>query len=522
MFNGAASRLVAAALFFVFVLPFSLFAQSLPVFRAGTTLVDFTIVAVDERGNPVTDLRKDELSILEDGAVRELAFFRFEGATGGSVPNSAVAPLSSGNFSNRTAYAPDAPHHLVAVVLDFVNASLVEQFELRAQFLQYLRQIPADARVGLYVVRDNAVAVHDFTQDAGSVRARLENGELDVYGRALAGIDLQKILAEARPEQRSSLAALAQANTRGVQEFNLQIARERRQKTLSALDSVGGHLAGLSGRKSLVWVSQGFPLTSQLEASFVDEVRDASRRLASQGVVVYPVDAGGLKVDRENPISRGRIEATSEVMASITGGRTARNSNELTRGLAAAGQDLRGTYAVGFYASTGLDNQWHPLTVRVSRPGVVVRHREGYYAASTPHNLIQAWSEGRWNELANRPLISTAVRIDARPALASGTLQLVLNVASDDLQFRQRASGVTADVDIALVEKGAQGPMNLRVQSASVERPQGGGSPDVTFRTGLTLNLQTGSVRIIVRDKSTDRFGSLDIPIAAVHSQWKE
>ena len=216
MFNGAASRLVAAALFFVFVLPFSLFAQSLPVFRAGTTLVDFTIVAVDERGNPVTDLRKDELSILEDGAVRELAFFRFEGATGGSVPNSAVAPLSSGNFSNRTAYAPDAPHHLVAVVLDFVNASLVEQFELRAQFLQYLRQIPADARVGLYVVRDNAVAVHDFTQDAGSVRARLENGELDVYGRALAGIDLQKILAEARPEQRSSLAALAQGPHAGV------------------------------------------------------------------------------------------------------------------------------------------------------------------------------------------------------------------------------------------------------------------------------------------------------------------
>jgi hypothetical protein len=31
-----------------------------PTFRAGTTLVDFAVVAVDARGNPVTDLRRDE------------------------------------------------------------------------------------------------------------------------------------------------------------------------------------------------------------------------------------------------------------------------------------------------------------------------------------------------------------------------------------------------------------------------------------------------------------------------------
>ena len=52
-----------------------------PTFRAGTTLVDFTIVVVDARGNPVVDLRKDEISIAEDDANREVAFFQFEGST---------------------------------------------------------------------------------------------------------------------------------------------------------------------------------------------------------------------------------------------------------------------------------------------------------------------------------------------------------------------------------------------------------------------------------------------------------
>ena len=44
-----------------------------PTFRAGTTLVDFTVVAVNARGNPVTDLRRDEISIVEDDSTRAVA-----------------------------------------------------------------------------------------------------------------------------------------------------------------------------------------------------------------------------------------------------------------------------------------------------------------------------------------------------------------------------------------------------------------------------------------------------------------
>ena len=51
-----------------------------PTFRAGTTLIELTLVATDEKGQPVTDLRQNEIEIIERGKPRPIEFFRFDGA----------------------------------------------------------------------------------------------------------------------------------------------------------------------------------------------------------------------------------------------------------------------------------------------------------------------------------------------------------------------------------------------------------------------------------------------------------
>jgi hypothetical protein len=38
--------------------------------------------------------------------------------------------------------------------------------------------------------------------------------------------------------------------------------------------------------------------------------------------------------------------------------------------------------------------------------------------------------------------------------------------------------------------------------------------PTVAFASDFTLNPQTTSVRVIVRDKSTGRYGSVDLPLS--------
>lgn len=490
-----------------------------PTFRAGTTLVDFTIVAVDARGNPVADLRQDEISIVEDDAKRDVAFFRFDG---GTTPATGVpAPLPPGTFTNRPERAPTAPRHLIAIVLDLINTSIAGQVQLQTELVHYLKQLPADAHVGLYVISEHAVAIHDFTQDAESLRTRLEKGEITVGTRGFASTrDTQGVVAAARPEHVSSLMAMLEAQARGEGDLNMQIAKIRRRLTLAALDSIGHHLAGVPGRRSLVWISHGFALTDAY-GTYTDQVRGTSERLATQNVAVYVFPAGGVTpANHSSAVGRGRIEGTGELMAAITGGRVVRNNNDFTAGLLAAADDLRGTYSVGFYAATDPDNQWHRLRVNVSRRGVTLRHRQGYLAASTAVTQTQDWPEDAWNDLAYRPLISTAVRLNARATFDAGTLKVSLDVATADLNFHKTDAGVRADADIAVVEKTASEPTNVRVQLASIDVPAAATLPaTVSVSSVFTLNTQTESVRVIVRDKATGRYGSVDLPLSRLPAQ---
>lgn len=538
------ARLVAAVLYSFFVFPFSALAQQSPIFRTGTTLVDFTVVAVDARGNPVVDLRKDEISIVEDDASREVAFFQFEGSTApGSPTGGKASPLTPGTFTNRTEYAPNAPRHLIALVLDLINTSTAGQVQLQAELVYYLKRLPQDAHVGLYVINEHAVAVHDFTQDAQSLRTRLEKGDITVNARGFASTrDTQGMLANARPEQQSALSALLEAQGRSQGDLNMQISKLRRRLTLAALDSVGHHLAGLPGRKSMVWISHGFALTDDY-GTYADQVSDTSRRLATQNVAVYPFEAGGVGGDssvhvtdqgfgstkghtpspntfgatvtnQNSGVDRGRTQGTGELIAGITGGRVVRNNNDPPAGLRAASDDLRGTYSVGFYAVAAPDNRWHRLRVRVSRPGVTVRHRQGYLAASTAADQTQEWREGQWNDIAYRPLISTDVQLDARGTFDGRVLKLALDVQRDDLHFRKADASLVADVEVAVVEK-ANEPTNVRVQSVSIDLSSQTTLPaTVPVASEFTLNPQTTSVRLIVRDKSTGRYGSVDITLA--------
>jgi hypothetical protein len=218
--------------------------------------------------------------------------------------------------------------------------------------------------------------------------------------------------------------------------------------------------------------------------------------------------------NQDSAVDRRRIQGTGELIAAITGGRVIRNINDLSEGLRDAAADLRGTYSVGFYAVTAPDNQWHRLRVRVSRRGVTVRHRQGYLAASTAVDHTQEWPHAQWNDIAYRPLISTAVQFDVRATFAGSVLKVALDVESDDLHFRQTGTRLVADVDIAVVEK-VDGPTNVRVQPASIDVPSQATLPaTVPVASEFTLNPRTTSVRVIVRDKSTGRYGSVDLPLA--------
>jgi len=109
----------------------------------------------------------------------------------------------------------------------------------------------------------------------------------------------------------------------------------------------------------------------------------------------YPIDPRGLAVF-DYPIGpappppltvdmaslKRRIE-TLRTLAENTDGMAVVNSNDLDKGLRRIADDLTSYYLLGYYSSNSkLDGSFRRITVRVRRPGVQVRARRGYRAAT--------------------------------------------------------------------------------------------------------------------------------------------
>jgi hypothetical protein len=127
------------------------------------------------------------------------------------------------------------------------------------------------------------------------------------------------------------------------------------------------------------------------EHSFRDLFEDANRA----NVSFYPVDPRGLPafdtdvgpapplppvLDRT--VLEHRIE-TLRMLAENTDGIALVNSNDLPRQMRRLAADLSSYYLLGYASTNGkLDGSFRTIKVRVSRPGIEVRARHGYRAAS--------------------------------------------------------------------------------------------------------------------------------------------
>jgi hypothetical protein len=77
----------------------------------------------------------------------------------------------------------------------------------------------------------------------------------------------------------------------------------------------------------------------------------------------------------------GRINSL-RTLAEATDGMAIVNSNNLAEGFTRVVADLSSYYLLGYYSTGKLDGRFHSISVRVKRPGVKVRARRGYLAAT--------------------------------------------------------------------------------------------------------------------------------------------
>ncbi len=518
-------------------------ASQAPVFRASTRLVQVNVVVHDKHGQPVTDLKKEDFTLLEHGKPQQIALFSMNDAAGAPA---AAAPLPPHIFSNNVAVRGGAPSGVTVLLLDLVNTGVLDQQRARESVRTFLQQIQPQDRIAIYTLGAHGLTlVHDYTTDAASLVAQLH----DVHGEVsntLAGSTLDDD--DQQDLRDMGLGDIADANQRAADFYT----SNRIVNTLTAFEAIAHHMSGLPGRKSLVWVSSGIPLqigfdempeaggtfSNRDRRVFTPEMDSAARALNESGIAVYPVDARGLRAPADfSPTSR-KVRPTLPTLAQVnaeidtmneladrTGGRAAFNTNDLTHAIRRAVDDGRVTYTLGYYPSDDRqDGKFREIKVAVDRPNVDVRSRKGYFAmrpadqsAAARTREIQAaiWS----------PLDSTELPFDARVDLLADppdTLNVFIQVKPGAIGFTKDGDRWKATLEAVYVQRDAhEAPLaEAEIETLPLSLPDDkfrqASQQGLIFQHRVKRQPSGASLRVVVRDNGTASIGSITVPFSQI------
>ncbi len=509
--------------------------QAGPTFRATIKLIQVNVVVQDKHGRAVTDLRRDECELLDNGKRQPLALFILEDAANPREP-----VVAKGVFTNQLLLASGARSGYSVILLDWLNTSWADQAYARRQTLRMLAAIGQRDRVALYVLGRELRVVHEFTGDIEALRRMVtsEHGlvafdDSGATSMADASVGPSWLDSEISPELFSRQD---------------QFFIERRiLDTLKAFEAIAAHLAAVPGRKSLIWVSGGFPATlgisgpgapsmpasqetgpSLSRASiqtrvFSEELNRAFARLNNADVAVYPIDARGLTLSAKAWTNI----ATMQELADRTGGRAYYNRNDLDVAIRSALDDVNISYTLGYYAPPAGESKagTHRLRVIVHRPDVIVRHRREYLeqpaapakrSAEVKSDQLRAWTS---------PIDATALGVGARAVRSGNKLALKVLLDPAALALTQKGGRRAGKVDILAGFRKPDGSLAAPPTSNSLVLNMREQTYENAAREGLKLDLalpippEASAIRLLVRDTGSSKLGTLTIPLQSISTE---
>lgn len=487
--------------------------QAGPVIRSTTRLVQMSVVAQDKQGRPVVDLKKEDFEVFDNGKLCTINVFVVEAPGSTAQPR----PLPRYSFTNQFARTTGARSGYAVILLDWLNTPWSDQARSRQQVVQMLQRIELNDKVALYVLDRGLRVVSDFGGDKATLLEKLA---------ALRG-DPRDLLEVPAP-------AIADASVSGSNQFPADFSKEeqvffldrRVQDTLLAFQEIADHLATVPGRKILIWVSAGFPLSIDSrvvdgaapgERAYSAEIGRAIQKLNDADVAVYPIDARGLTASPNAVITIW----TMREFAQRTGGLAWYNRNDLDLGMRNALDDVRFSYTIGFSPPEEASHGFHKVRVKVRRPGVNLRYRDGYYLdePGDPHlqdqrtEVVQAMLS---------PVDSTAIPVTVRAARKRDTLALLVSLDAGSLDIAWEGGRWQGKLEMQVRFTAADGSQIGSVTSQVAELDMRQQTYDAVLRNGLVfhINLQipptATAVKQLVWDVRSGKIGTLSIPLKMV------
>jgi VWFA-related protein len=375
--------------------------QQPPRIRTGINYVRVDAIVTDRQGNPVLDLKQDEFRIKEDGKAQSIESFSVVKIDALEQLDGPPAREPTSIYEEqREAQRPDV--RLFIILLDDYHVRRGNDMVVRKPLIEFIENqlAPADMVAIMYPL--TPITGLSFTRNRGRLISAIEHFQ----GRRFDYRPMNQF-----EEQYANYPAQT-------------VEMIRNQVVMTALKGAAIKLGGMrEGRKSIIFVSEGFTglLPPQLNdpvasmpgfgnaargnsgvqnsdraewAAQVDMISDLNlifTEMNRNNTSIYAVDprglapfeydinqAVGLQVDKKH------LDAsldTLRALADNTDGRAIVNRNDIGKAMQQIIRDASGYYLIGYNSSQApTDGKFHKIDVEVTRKGVDVRARKGYWA----------------------------------------------------------------------------------------------------------------------------------------------
>ena len=490
-------------------------------YSTATTAILVDVVVRDRKGKPVTDLTAADFEVFEDRVAQKIDTFTRVTRGGGigvdvkwKHPGATVAIFPAGSVPPPSQARDAADQATTALVFDHLGDESLGLAQKAT--LEYVPMSgESDVRVGVFATEPTVRVVQSYTTDRSAVRRAVSEimpaGTSAAQQKAERRDELMDRRRELQMLQLSQSTAAANATTAanggqiGLTEAELRMLEMERTQidgfdqldrehkgydTTLALLGVIRSLAETPGRKSIVFFSEGLPVSPVLSAKF-DDLIDAANR---SNVTLYAVDANGLSTrtsfadtrkqlqeftdDRmmqnisgssgtNQPLTRGfeRVEDTVRLdsrtglarLAEDTGGFLVEQSNNLTPAFRRIDEDNQFHYMLSYTPrNTVFDGKFREIVVKSRRSGAQVFARKGYRATRAPSSIDSPGYEKPALAMLDRAPLPNAFPIQAAgfsfpDPQHPGVTPLVVRLATDALHFVVDSEKSTYSAQVAVV-----------------------------------------------------------------------
>ncbi len=376
-------------------------------------LINVDVYVTDKDGNRITGLTQDDFEIYEDGKPMAITnFYAVEGGQPASpgLPQASELPDLPTGERPEIAPIPEDQRLYLVIYVDNFNIKPFNRNRVLREVRQFLRDnLTREDRVMLVSYDRSLNLRRNFTSDPVSVAAALRELEV-VTGHAVHHDSERRSTIDRIEDSDDPDEALSWVRSYAESVFN------DLSFTVDALKEMVNSLAGVPGRKAVIYVSDGLPMIAGEDLFYYVHQKfsarstsltqafnyDASRKFRELTAVAntnrvsfYTIDAAGLRVHSTvtaeydgQPLQGAMVDTVLiqnmqsplHFMAEQTGGASIVNSNRVIKHLERIAEDFRTYYSLGYTPAHSGDGRYHKIEVRLKdkHKGIRLRHREGY------------------------------------------------------------------------------------------------------------------------------------------------